>query len=205
MSKLENRDYVIAVDRSGSMGVTDTKSKNSRWKEAHETTVALARKAEQFDPDGINVYVFWDKHKVYNNVSSSAVENIFKEQDPNGGTTLAPVLEAVFADYLSRKKNGQTKANGELLTVITDGQPSDDVAVAKSIAAFTKKLDNGDDEYGILFLQVGQDGSATQFLQMLDDDLVKKYGAAHDIVDTKTVEQIGDMTLVEALEGALND
>lgn len=121
-----------------------------------------------------------------------------------GGTVLAPVLAAVFGDFLVRKAAGKTKANGEMLIVITDGQPQDEANVAAEIVKFTKKLDNGDGEYGCCFLQVGKDTTAHAFLKKLDDDLTS-LGAKFDIVDTKTMEELESIGLTEALVAALVD
>lgn len=204
MSKLENRDYVLVLDKSGSMEATDTPSGKSRWKEAEESTLAIASKITQYDPDGITVIPFASSFKVYENQTASKVAQVFKENSPMGGTTLAPVLKQVFADYNKRKAAGQTKANGELLIVVTDGQPSDEREVAAEIVKFTKTLSNGDDEYGIQFIQVGKDAEAARFLKKLDDDLTSQ-GAAHDIVDTKTMEELENVGLTEALMAALDD
>lgn len=204
MSKLENRDYVLVLDKSGSMEATDTPSGKSRWEDAKESTLAIANKITQYDPDGITVIPFAGSFKVYENQTAAKVVDIFKENSPMGGTTLAPVLRQVFADYNKRKAAGQTKANGELLIVVTDGQPSDDKAVAQEIVKFTKTLSNGDDEYGIQFIQVGRDVDAAKFLKKLDDDLTSQ-GAAYDIVDTKTMEELENIGLTEALMAALDD
>lgn len=203
--QLENRDFVLVLDKSGSMSTNDGNAQGqSRWDAAKETTLALARKCQSFDPDGITVVPFNSGFKVYENTTPEKVEDVFKENEPIGGTVLAPALKAIFDSYLSRKAAGKTKANGEITIVVTDGQPSDESDVAKTIVAFGNKLDNADSEYGILFLQVGKDGGARDFLKRLDDGLVKE-GAKHDIVDTKTMEELEGMTLVEALLGALND
>ena len=42
MSKLETRDYILILDKSGSMSATDTRNGKSRWEEAKESTIALA-------------------------------------------------------------------------------------------------------------------------------------------------------------------
>lgn len=204
MSKLENRDYVLVLDKSGSMEDTDTPSGQSRWKSAEESTLAIASKIGQFDPDGFTVIPFSSTFKVYENQTADKVKQVFKENSPMGGTTLAPVLKAVFADYNKRKAAGNTKANGELLIVVTDGQPSDEKEVAAEIVKFTKTLSSGDDEYGIQFIQVGKDASAARFLKKLDDDLTSQ-GAAYDIVDTKTMEELENIGLTEALMAALDD
>jgi hypothetical protein len=198
---LSNRDYVLIIDKSGSMSETDTKS-GSRWSYAQESTLALAREIEKLDPDGITVIVFSAKFRVYENVTSATVKNVFSENSPMGGTDLAPVLEHVFSDYLKRKANGQTKPNGEICIVVTDGQPDSQTAVAKAISEFTYKLSSGDDEYGILFCQVGNNSEASAFLSYLDNNLS---AAKFDIVDTKTFDEIADIGIFEALNAALVD
>lgn len=204
MEQLKNRDYNLVIDRSGSMMNTDTHNGKSRWVVAQESTEAVAHKLNEYDPDGITVYAFNDRFKKYPNTTPQTAGNIFKELEPNGGTTLAPVLRDIFADYKARKAKGEVKANGEITLVVTDGQPSDEAEVAKEIVNFTKTLDNGDGEYGITFIQVGKDAGASAFLKKLDDDL-EKQGAKFDIVDTKTMDEIGDMPLSEVLVAALAD
>lgn len=204
MSDLKDRDYVLVIDKSGSMDEKDCPGGQSRFECAQESTLAVARKLAELDPDGIKVIPFSGSFKVYDNTTPEKVKDVFKENQPMGGTLLAPVLQAVFADYLSRKKAGTTKTNGELLVVVTDGCPSDESEVAKSIVKFANQLDNADVEYGIQFLQVGKDPAATKFLKKLDDDLVNQ-GAKHDIVDTKTMEELESIGLTEALLAALND
>lgn len=204
MEKLKNRDYVLILDRSGSMDEKDTPTGQSRWNYARESTEAIARKCAEYDPDGITVIPFANTYKVYASTTPEKVKDIFAEQSPMGGTVLAPVLKHVFDDYLSRKASGTTKANGEIVLVITDGQPADESAVAKAIIEFGNKLDNGDEEYGISFLQVGRDVGASNFLKKLDDDLTKQ-GAKHDIVDTKTMDELETIGLTEALLAALTD
>lgn len=201
---LQERDFVMVIDKSGSMEEEDCPGGLTRFKSAEETTVAVAKKLQALDPDGITVIPFSSTFKVYENTTPDKVSQIFKENQPMGGTILAPVLSNVFKSYLDRKKAGTTKKNGEILVVVTDGAPADEKEVAKTIVNFTKSLDNGDNEYGVLFLQVGKDGGAAKFLKSLDDDLTKQ-GASHDIVDTKTMEELENIGLTEALLASLND
>lgn len=203
-SRLENRDYVLIMDKSGSMEETDCAGGQSRWNAMRESTEQLARKIEQFDADGFTAIPFASNFKSYENCKANSVSQIFTENSPGGGTVLAPVLEHSFADYLKRKAAGKTKANGEMLIVVTDGAPVDESAVAQTIINFANKLENGDGEYGIQFLQIGRDAKAAQFLKKLDDDLVKQ-GAKWDIVDTKTFDEIEQTGIVQALVSALDD
>ena len=56
MSDLQ-RDYVLLIDKSGSMATTDCNGK-SRWEAMQESTLAFASKAATLDPDGIDVVFF---------------------------------------------------------------------------------------------------------------------------------------------------
>lgn len=204
MEKLQNRDYVLVIDRSGSMTATDTPSGQSRWKAAEESTLAIAKKLAEYDPDGITVYAFGSTFKKFENTTPDKVAQIFKEIEPMGGTALNPVLSDVFADYLKRKAAGNTKANGEMCIVVTDGSPQDGQEAARAIVQFGNKLDNADEEYGISFIQIGKDQEASRYLKKLDDDLTSQ-GAKHDIVDTKTFEEVETIGLTETLVAALTD
>ena len=109
---MSDRDYTLIIDKSGSMSTPDQVGGRSRWEIAQESTLALARKAEQFDPDGITVYVFSGRFKRYENVTSAKVAQIFQENDPAGTTNLAGVLQDALNNYFQRKASGQTKPNG---------------------------------------------------------------------------------------------
>lgn len=200
---MQDRDYTLIIDKSGSMSTPDQVGGRSRWEAAQESTLALARKCEQFDPDGITVYLFSSRFKRYDNVTSTKVEQIFQENDPAGTTNLAGVLEDAVKQYFQRKGSGQTKAGGETILVVTDGEPDDRKAVMRTIIEASRQLDR-DEELAISIIQVGSDATATRFLKALDDDL-QGAGAKFDICDTVTMDDMADMTLAEVLLNAIND
>ncbi|MBW4669978.1 MAG: VWA domain-containing protein [Cyanomargarita calcarea GSE-NOS-MK-12-04C] len=200
---LENRDYTLIIDKSGSMATPDQKGGRNRWQTAQESTLALASKCEQFDPDGITVYVFSGRFKRYENVTSSKVLQIFRENDPSGTTDLASVLKHATDNYFERKGSGQSKANGETILVVTDGEPDDRKAVMKVIIEASRRMER-DEELAISFIQVGTDAQATRFLKVLDDEL-EGAGAKFDICDTITMEDMEDLSLSEVLLNAIND
>jgi vWA found in TerF C terminus len=200
---LENRDYTLIIDKSGSMSTKDKPGGLSRWQIMQESALALANKCEELDPDGITVYLFSGKFKRYDNVTAAKVGTIFQENDPSGRTDLAAVLADAVNSYFQRKAAGQIPANGEIILVVTDGEPDDRKAVMDVILAATQKLDR-DEELAISFIQVGTDETATKFLKILDDDLGRA-GAKFDIVDTITMNDMEDLTLKEVLLSAVND
>jgi hypothetical protein len=202
--ELKDRDYVLILDKSGSMGAeNDTPSGQTRWEEAKESTLAIAQHCQKLDPDGITVVPFAGSFKVYESTTPDKVKEVFNENEPMGNTYLAAPLKATFESYLKRKSAGQVKSHGEITLVVTDGCPQDADQVAKEITAFTKKLDR-DAEYGICFLQIGRDAHATKFLTSLDNDL-ESHGAKFDIVTTKTIEEVEKNGLTATLLSALND
>ena len=200
---LENRDYTLIIDKSGSMATPDQKGGRSRWVAAQESTLALASKCEQFDPDGITIYLFSGRFKRYENVTASKVTQIFRENDPSGSTDLAAVLKHSTDNYFQRKAAGQTKANGETILVIKDGEPDDRRAVFEVIITATRQMER-DEELAISVIQVGTDAQATKFLKALDDQL-QGVGAKFDICDTVTLDDLEDMSLADVLMNAIND
>ncbi|MBD2195049.1 MULTISPECIES: vWA domain-containing protein [Calothrix] len=200
---MSDRDYTLIIDKSGSMSTPDQAGGRSRWDIAQESTLALARKCEQFDPDGITVYVFSGRFKRYDDVTSAKVAQIFQENDPAGTTNLAGVLQDALNNYFKRKASGQTKPNGETILVITDGEPDDRKAVFEVIISATRQMDR-DEELAISIVQVGLDPQATKFLKALDDQL-QSVGAKFDICDTVTLDDLEEMSLADVLMSAITD
>jgi uncharacterized protein with von Willebrand factor type A (vWA) domain len=200
---LTNRDYTLIVDKSGSMSTADAKNGRTRWETVQESTLAIARKCEQFDPDGLTVYVFAGRFKRYENVTAEKVEQIFQENDPSGGTDLATVLQDATDRYFQRKRLGQAKPQGETILVVTDGEPDDRKAVMQVVINATQHMDR-DEELAISFVQVGADPQATRFLRILDDKL-QSAGAKFDICDTITIDGLEDTSLTDVLLNAILD
>ncbi len=202
-SRIENRDYTLMIDKSSSMATSDGPDGKTRWQIAQESTLALAKKCEEIDPDGITVYIFSGRFRRYDNVTSDKVTKVYQENEPMGQTDLASVLEDGLNNYFQRKAEGKVQANGETFLIITDGEPTDRKAVISLIMDTSQKVDR-EDELGISFIQVGTDKKATQFFKALDDDL-QAVGAKFDIVDTVTVDDMKDMSLTDVLLNALID
>jgi len=197
-----NRDYVLLVDKSGSMSTPDVDGK-TRWDAIKEASVAVARKLDEIDPDGIVFGMFAGTPKRFPNAKVAQIESLFKTEEPGGSTALHLALAAELDDYLQRKAAGKTHANGEAIFVVTDGEPDDQKKVAQVIVNTTKRL-TSPNELNITFIQVGKDDRATAFLNRLDDDLEKE-GAKYDIVDTITLEAMGAKSFTQVLIDAVTE
>jgi uncharacterized protein with von Willebrand factor type A (vWA) domain len=201
--QISDRDYTLIIDKSGSMLTPDQPDGKSRWVEVQASTMALARQCEQFDPDGITVYVFSGRFRRYDGVTSRKVENVFIENDPGGTTNLAAVLLDATEMYFKNKAAGKLKPDGETILVITDGAPDDRRAVMEVLVNATQKMQR-DEQLAISFIQVGSDPQATKFLKALDQQL-QGVGAKFDICHTLTVDEMGEMSLSEVLLKAITD
>lgn len=202
-SILENRDYTLIIDKSQSMSTQDQQGGKSRWDAVAESILAVAEKCEQYDPDGITVYLFSSQFRRYDQVTTAKVKQVFAENFPAGSSKLAEVLKDALDNYFRRKSAGQAKPNGETILVVTDGEPDDRLAVMQLIIDASRKIDR-DEELAISFIQVGKDQKTTEFLKALDDQLPSA-GAAFDIVDTMTMEKMQEMPLTEVLMNAITD
>ncbi len=202
-SIIEDRDYTLIIDKSGSMAINDRPGGKTRWESARESTFALAKECEKVDPDGITLYLFSMRFRRYDNITADKVNKIYNENDPMGRTDLASVLADAVNNYFDRKVAGEAKANGETIVVVTDGEPDDYKAVMRVIIEASRQIDR-DEELGISLIQVGNDRKATQFLKALDDQL-ESAGAKFDIVDTITIDDMQGLTLSEVLLKAITD
>jgi len=200
---IRNRDYTLLIDKSQSMSTQDQPGGKSRWEVAQESTYALAKQCEEYDPDGITVYLFSSRFRRYDNVTSDKVSRVYAENDPMGKTDLLAALEDAIENYFQRKAAGETKPNGETILVITDGEPEDRKGVMRFIIETSRKLDR-DDELGISLIQVGDDAKVTEYLKALDDQLLDA-GAKFDIVDTITMTEMGNSSLPDVLLKAITD
>eukprot|EP00741_Cyanophora_paradoxa_P018155 tig00021038_g17528.t1 len=210
MQELANRDYTLIVDKSASMASpVAPNSSRSRWER---------------------------------------VEGIFEEASPSGSTGLAAVLAHAADDYFARRdprasglviagllihapgprrQRGAAKANGELLIVVTDGEPDSKEDVYRAIVASAPRPALIINELRITFIQVGSDRRARAFLkvpqpqtrripkfeasilyfdfdQELDDEMEGR-GAMFDIVDTKDPDEAEGLPLRQLLLEALFD
>eukprot|EP00823_Brevimastigomonas_motovehiculus_P002052 TRINITY_DN1324_c1_g1_i1.p1 TRINITY_DN1324_c1_g1~~TRINITY_DN1324_c1_g1_i1.p1 ORF type:complete len:357 (+),score=123.96 TRINITY_DN1324_c1_g1_i1:83-1072(+) len=181
------RDYIVIVDKSGSMS-------GGNWRDAKQALSYLAKPVCEADPDGITVYFFSNSTTKYENVKTpEAVEKLFSDVSPSGGTDLTGALQTAFDEFFFTKK--QTT-----ILVITDGAPNDPSSVMTTIQNASNKLEK-DEDLSVSFIQVGRDSSASQFLKRLDDDLTCKF----DIVDTLSVEGMKNMSFTDVIQRSIAD
>lgn len=176
-AKLTEYDFVVVIDKSGSMGEpVKAGSSVTRWEAVQESAMTLVRDVEKLDSDGLGLVLFSGTNIVTKDgVTSQTIREAFASTRPSGTTPLAEALTEAF------KLAGKSDKK-DFVIVFTDGVPDDKDAAAKVIIDQSNKQDT-DDALTVLFVQVGDDAAASAYLRKLDDDLK---GAKFDIVDAKT-------------------
>ncbi|KAL5049559.1 hypothetical protein BDW71DRAFT_204270 [Aspergillus fruticulosus] len=209
-------DTIFLVDDSTSM-------RGKRWHEAEDAIAAIAPICTHYDADGIDIYFLNHRNHSrfgsgsgnaggYKNVTdASGVREIFKSVCPSGATPVGTRLHQILTPYLRDLKRLTTQdRESELkplnIIVITDGVFTDDAESV--IVSAARQLDDPNIQavpwqVGIQFFQVGDDQQAKEFLQTLDDELVRRrsYEDIRDIVDT--VPWKGDRGTVLNADGIL--
>jgi uncharacterized protein YegL len=194
-AKLSEYDFIVCIDKSGSMSEPDGVGGKSRWLSMQETAVQLCRDLGTLDSDGIDVVLFGGGVKTYTGVTVDTIKELFVDNRPSGSTPLAEALtESLKLAGKSNKK--------DFVLIFTDGVPDDPDKVAQVIRQQSNKQLN-DEDCTFLFVQVGHDRAATAYLTELDDNLK---GAKFDIVDAMTIEEAEKFpSTVELIYKAIND
>lgn len=186
-------DFVIALDASGSMAMPSTRYPGkTRWQEAQETIFGLASELAKHDDDGIDVVVFGADVAVYEGVTPAKVVDVFNSRSPRGSTPLAEAIRQVDSLNADGKK--------AVCIVFTDGEPDSQLDVVETIEAIANKQAN-DEDFTLLFVQIGDDVGAAKFLAHLDDNLNAKF----DIVDTIKATEADKMEPLDLINKAIND
>lgn len=218
---LANIDGVIFLDKSGSMGWAVGVGSNpnrTRWETGRESIEAFAEELSAHDDDGITVVPFNDRFEVIDGVTPETVAAIYKKHSPGSGTMLAAPLKAIIDKFLPAKVTG-TKGGGMFsrgsakneyarispkkavfIGILTDGAAGDKDEVIKVIADATRRI-NSRKDFGILFIQVGNDPEATKFLNEVDNGLAGGV-ADFDVVAVTKLEDLEDMSCEEIINKA---
>ena len=190
---ITNFDYVVLIDASGSMANTDGKAA-TRFERAKESVIGLVSELGAVDEDGIDVITFGGESIIHTGgVKTPAdVQSAFNRRVA-GSTPTAETLELAF-------KIAGKSDKPDFVVVITDGEPNNRQAV-KDVLIKQANSQNADGDLTVLFIQIGDDASAANFLAELDDGLNAKF----DIVDTMTQAKADSYPSLAALiEDAIN-
>lgn len=195
--RLQNRDYTIILARSDRQNLNTPPGLESQWLLAEKSIINLAKQCEQFDPDGITIYIAASPLVKYEHTTSADLVKVFQENYAIQHLNLVETLAAALNDHFERKENRS------IIIVVLDSEPENRRKIIKLLVEATNKMDK-DEELGVMFAQVGEDVITRGFLTALDDDL-HRAGAKFDIVDTKMLGEMESSEIHQFLLNALLD
>lgn len=188
-------NIIFLADISRSMGATDCPGGLSRIDYLKESLKTFVNEAAKYDDDGIDLITFGVNVVAHPKLTPASAESLINALGATEGAT--NTAGAIAKAWELHKQGGYDQT---VVMVATDGEPSDENAVFKTIAEITQNLTKGEHEFAITFLTVGQRSPSLQaFLTKLDDDLP---GAKYDIVDVKEFDKVN---FAQAFDGALHD
>ncbi len=184
---LKKLDWIIVIDHSGSTSAPSKRIEGTLYDEMREAAQTAAQCADQYDDDGITVIHFSSHAVVRDGVKAQAVKDVFAEYKPMGNTMLGVALEKAV-----EKAKQSTKE--VVVLVYTDGAASDPNKVLQVLTDAGKSL--GRPRIGFSFIQVGDDASAKQFLDYIDNNLQV------DVSATFSAEDADGLSIEQLVEAA---
>jgi hypothetical protein len=198
LRRLDNRQYCLGTDASGSMTVPDVElvrgePKVSRFGAVGEFACVMAETCKRHDKDGgLTIYEFGRRVTKRENAAPAQIKSIYGGQGPNStdGTAMVSMARMFKDDVLAAWRGGNREPYS--LVVFTDGEPSWESrtnpqqeidAIISELAVEICKMGGDDESIAISFIQVGpdqeynratrnmEDTAATRFLKHLDDEL----------------------------------
>ena len=205
---LKDRDYTIIIARSGV-----SRERNhpwfSEWVNAQASLIDLAKKCQEFDPDGLTIYevssfLIKYEHTTVNQLAEILQENNRLDQVIGTDVNVVEALNDAFKNYFTRKENGELKPKGEIIIVVLDQHGIDGIGDIQTLIIKSTQQMEKNDELGLTFIQIGDDQITRNFMTGLDDYLIQ-VGAKFDIVDTKYWHEVKRQSVTQFLVDAIFD
>jgi len=151
------------------------------WKDARDALVGLVEINQKVSRDGVDLHFLNDSLNKLNVETGEKVREMFESVKPFGETPTGRRLQDLFDLYLPRIENDPHHRPIHLV-VITDGVPTDEPEDSLITAAM--RLDRNQlppKQFGVLFMQIGDDFEATDALEDLANNIFAPHGC-RDIV-----------------------
>ena len=195
VSQCKGRQFVLLVDESASMQTADCPDGATRWAFVEEVIGLVASKANEFDPDGIDVCFFGGNNPtLHEGVTPEKVSSIMPKSASAMSTKTGLALDKEFKRFF-----GSGNVQPTTFIVLTDGMASDRPMVENALKNAAKAaFDTGDSSVlGVGMWQIGRDPGAWSDLQHYDDGLGEV-----DVVDATALDDVlanlGDIEVLMA-------
>ncbi|MBX3138179.1 hypothetical protein KF707_18265 [Candidatus Obscuribacterales bacterium] len=217
VQRLEQRDVVLIIDRSFSMGKMDCPPATamgraagalgfgqSRWDWCRDQTRGLANVTSSFNR-GVKIMMFSRGFEVFPDVNMNQVPSLFQRYQPNPlqGTDMVDPLRAVIGDYLKRRSRGQNP-RPLAVAVIFDGLTRKGTLplLSNALVDATKYM-RDPDEIKITIFIVGNRGPRALEPTFEMARQLRRNGARYNILKVVPFDQVQRVGLAKSLADTL--
>jgi hypothetical protein len=188
LSVLSQVRTVILVDDSGSMaerghaswGSSDYNSSSryeTRWQQARRLLAGIAPLVANQNPYGIDLHFLNRTDFLAGLYTSQAVEAAFDSDSPGGGTPTGQRVNDILDAYMATLRYYRALMPLNLV-VITDGEAQDEKLLHDAIEEHVTQIVHRGfpaHQFGIEFIQVGDDELATRHLEKLEEQVSRHH------------------------------
>lgn len=185
---LSKHEIVLLVDSSASMNTKDCPNNKSRWQWCRDQASNLLK--EKILVGKTSIALFSSNFSSHAHCSLSDLPHVFENNSASGETNLAPPLKDALESLSSQLYAGRPA----LITIITDGRPTDVDKVRKLLIDTANSLKDPT-LLNITFIEIG---TPEKYLKEFDTDLVKQ-GAKADIVSLYPFSEVNQKGMVKVL------
>lgn len=189
-----NLEYILAGDISVSMTTNDVNCGNdTRYNYMLEKFKSFIKTAEDFDEHGgATVLLFGENVKTFEDVKLDDINTKLNSVVFEGFTNLHLAIDTAFDLHLAKKRERAEKGQlhpGTVLIVFTDGEPTNRMAVERSVIRIANTIDRAD-EFSIILLTVGsRSKEMQQYLDGLHEKLESSLNRDFDILHIAKLEE----------------
>lgn len=189
-------NLVIIADKSASMGTNDcasdnshsqTAKGNSRWDWTENELEALAKQTKIAMPNGLSLITFDNEAKAYSKCKIEQISDIYKNNKPDGGTSLGPALELALQQRFPKQKP-------LLIAVISDCQVNDLETVQQELLAAVDRA-----ETKVVFFRVGGNDRAGEEVLLSLRNYIKANSKKHVELHTVSFPEFSKLGLAKTL------
>lgn len=206
---------VILLDDSGSMGSPghaawdnnsgsdgygyggSSRGSKSRWNQAHELIAGIAPLVSRYNRHGIDIHFLNHQGSFLGLHSSQDINRVFQTVHPGGGTPTGRRVNEILDGYMCVLRYNRSLQPLNLI-VVTDGEAQDEGLLHRAIEEHVTKIVHRGfqaHQFGVEFLQVGDDWEATKHLERLEEQVSRHHHAfQRDVVGVTPASRQRSMT-----------
>jgi hypothetical protein len=171
-------------------------SSESRWEQARRTLAEVAPLVSERNPHGVDIH-FLNRTDFYLGLRTTLdVEVAFDKGYPGGGTLTGQRINDILDSYMCTLRYNRTLMPLNLI-VLTDGESQDEDHLHWAIEEHvTKIVQRGypAHQFGIEFVQVGDDEMATRHLEKLEEEVSRHHQKfQRDVVGVTPTTRMSNM------------